>query len=205
MTPEKKIDAKLQRQRREALDRCVAYHGHMCLGQVLGIHLAFRGMEEIGQTDPKHMLVYVENDRCIADAIQILTGTRLGRRTMKLVNYGKMAATFINQETDTAVRVNVSKRLNEIIGKLSEDREEKRRQQEEVLMAPSDQVVSVRRVTVDVHPNDLPGKPKRSVPCVRCGEKVMDFKDVEGPDGPLCRSCSEGAYYSLAGEDDHGA
>ena len=107
--------------------KAVDYHGHLCLGQVLGVHLAEKGMEAIGTTNPKKMIIYVENDRCIADAIQILTGTRLGRRSMKLVNYGKMAATFINTETGNSYRIWVSGKINEMIGKISSDRQEKKK------------------------------------------------------------------------------
>ena len=115
-------------QRKNNLHRAVDYHGHLCLGQVLGVFLAEKGMDSIGTNDPKKMIVYVENDRCIADAIQILTGTRLGRRSMKLINYGKMAATFINTETDNAYRVWVSGKINEMIGKMNLDPKEKERQ-----------------------------------------------------------------------------
>ena len=86
------------------LERCVEFHGHLCLGQVLGVRLALKGMELIGTRNPKEMIVLIENDRCIADAIQIVTGTRIGRRSAKLINYGKMAATFINTESGAAGR-----------------------------------------------------------------------------------------------------
>ena len=191
----KGVDDETMEQRREALEAVVEYHGHVCMGQLLGVHIAHRGMDEIGTADPKEMIVFVENDRCIADAIQILTGTRLGRRTMKLVNYGKMAATFYNTETEKAVRVSVSQGLNDIVGKISEDREEKQRQFDSILEAPSDDVVDVRPVTVEILPKDMPGRPKRTVMCSRCGEKVMDGKDFESSDGPQCYSCHYGAYY----------
>ena len=35
----------------------------MCLGQVMGVHLAEKGMEALGTRDPKKIIVYVENDR----------------------------------------------------------------------------------------------------------------------------------------------
>ncbi len=191
--------------RREALERAIEYHGHMCFGQVLGIHLAEKGMEALGTRDPKKIIVYVENDRCIADAIQILTGTRLGRRTMKLVNYGKMAATFIHTDTGAAYRVWVNPKSSVMIGDFSKDREERHRQYGSVLEAPTDDVVSVRRVKMDIPPDEMPGKPRRTVWCAGCGEKVMDGKDVPGPDGPRCLACANGAYYSIVGDDTHEA
>lgn len=193
----KNIDENLLEKRKYNLQKAVDYHGHLCLGQVLGIHLAEKGMDVIGTTNPKNMIVYVENDRCIADAIQILTGTRLGRRSMKLVDYGKMAATFINTDTGEAYRVWVSGKISKIVGKPPADRHEKERQYERVLQSRSEDVVSVQKVTIDIPPEAMPGKPKRTVICAQCGEKVMDSKDISGADGPLCLACAKSPYYTI--------
>jgi len=191
------IDKKLLEQRKNNLQRAVDYHGHLCLGQVLGVHLAEKGMDSIGTNDPKKMIVYVENDRCIADAIQILTGTRLGRRSMKLINYGKMAVTFINLETGNAYRIWISGKINEMIGKISFDPQEKKRQFEIVLQSHSKDVVSAQKVMMHIPPDEMPGKPKRTVMCVKCGEKVMDNKDIITESGPICMGCAEGPYYQI--------
>jgi len=76
----------------EVLKRCVEYHGHYCAGQSLGVRIAKKGLELIEVEDQKELIVFVENDRCIADAVLMATGTRLGRRSLKFVDYGKMAA-----------------------------------------------------------------------------------------------------------------
>ncbi len=83
-------------------------HGHLCSGQVLGVRMAIVGCREIGIEEPrgcKKLLVYVEMDRCATDAIQALTGCSLGKRTLKFLDYGKMAASIINLETQKASRV----------------------------------------------------------------------------------------------------
>jgi len=193
----KKIDKKHIEKRNSDLMKAVSYHGHLCLGQILGVHLAEKGMEAIGTTDPRKMIIYVENDRCISDAIQILTGTRLGRRTMKLVNYGKMAATFINTETLDAYRVWVSGKINEMIGKVSSYQQEKEKQYKILLETPSEEVVSIQKVTVNIAKEDMPGKPLRTVTCARCNEKVMDGKDVLSDGEPLCLACAGKPYYQL--------
>ena len=119
---------------------------------------------------------------------------------MKLVNYGKMAATFINTETGAAYRVWVSGQINEMIGKISSDRKEKERQYEIVLGSRSEDIVSVQKVMVDIPPEEMPGKPKRTVMCERCGEKVMDGKDILVKEGPFCLACAEGPYYTVVEE-----
>ncbi|MFN3699213.1 MAG: FmdE family protein, partial [Dictyoglomus sp.] len=94
----------------ELLDICKERHGHLCAGQVLGARLSLLGLELIGIRDPygidrKRFLVYVEIDRCATDAIQTVTGASLGKRTMKFLDYGIMAATFLNLETGLAYRI----------------------------------------------------------------------------------------------------
>jgi formylmethanofuran dehydrogenase subunit E len=174
----------------ETLERCIEYHGHFCIGQSLGVRIAKKGLELIEPESEKDLIVFVENDRCIADAVLIATGTRLGRRSLKLADYGKMAATFVNLNKDIAYRVGV-KPFD--LGDAS-----KEAAKELVLAMPDEELLSWKKVRVALEKKDLPGKPERIVRCARCGEKVFDFKDLpgEGPDeGPLCFSCVNGAYY----------
>ena len=173
----------------ELLDRCVEYHGHLCLGQVLGVRLALKGMELIGTHDPREMIVFIENDRCIVDAIQVVSGTRIGRRSAKLVNYGKMAATFLNTKSGEAYRVNIRR----VDPHIRRGAEAIRR----TLHTPQADLLSWRKVAVSLKPEELPGRPRRTVDCARCGEKIFDGREVQAAGGPLCLSCAQGAYYQL--------
>src|ERR1044071_5132995 len=94
----------------QLLKECEALHGHMCAGQLLGARMARLGCSLIDIADPreadrKKLIVWVEIDRCMADAVSAVTGVRLGKRSLKYVDYGKVAATFLNSETGEAVRV----------------------------------------------------------------------------------------------------
>jgi formylmethanofuran dehydrogenase subunit E len=191
------IDKKIIERRKDSLNRAISFHGHLCLGQVLGVHLAERGLEVIKTTDPKEIIVYVENDRCIADTIQIITGTRLGRRSMKLVNYGKMAATFINTRTGDAYRIWVSGNFTEMTGSISADLHEREKQYTTILEADSDEIVSVQKVSVNIPPMEMPGKPQRTIICFLCKEKVMDGKDVLTEEGSMCQACAGEPYYKI--------
>ncbi|HAR95060.1 MAG TPA: formylmethanofuran dehydrogenase, partial [Deltaproteobacteria bacterium] len=95
---------------RTCLEEAKAFHGDVCAGIVLGTRLALLGLQAIGIDDPKgkdrkDLIVYVETDRCATDAILSVTGCHPGKRSMKILDYGKMAATFINVKTGKAVRV----------------------------------------------------------------------------------------------------
>lgn len=175
----------------DLLDRCIDFHGHLCMGQILGVRLAVKGLELIGPVDRKQLIVFMENDRCIADAIQIVTGTRLGRRSAKLVNYGKMAASFLDLGSGKAWRVNV--------GQVPAHDPQDKATLRTILRVADEPLLQWCRVEISLRPEELPGKPKRIVPCVRCGERVMDGRDIEGPEGPLCHSCSAPGYYRFAG------
>ncbi len=175
---------------RETLQRCIDYHGHFCAGQSLGVRLARKGLELAAPEDPKDLIVVIENDRCIADAVLIATGTRLGRRNLKYVDYGRMAATFINLKVDAAWRVSLKPR--DSANDSGEDAKEF------LLTVPDDELLLWKKVKVSLKQEELPGKPLRTVRCVKCGEKVFDGKDAADPvtgDGPLCRACLKGAYY----------
>src|SRR5712692_3646834 len=94
----------------ELLSECETLHGHMCAGQLLGARMAVLGCQLTGIDDPrgtdrKKIIVWVEIDRCMADAVSAVTGVRLGKRSLKYLDYGKVAEKFLNTETNEAVRI----------------------------------------------------------------------------------------------------
>ena len=96
------------------LKECERLHGHMCAGQLLGTRMALLGCRLLDIDDPrgadrKKLIVWVEIDRCMTDAISAVTGVRLGKRSLKYVDYGKVAATFLNTETKRAVRSHIDR------------------------------------------------------------------------------------------------
>src|ERR1035437_7014454 len=85
-------------------------HGHLCAGQILGLRMALHGMQLLGLNDPagkdrKRLVSIVEIDRCMTDAIGVVTGCRLGKRALKFRDFGKAAATFCDLDENRAVRI----------------------------------------------------------------------------------------------------
>src|SRR5512141_1541908 len=85
-------------------------HGHLCAGQVLGVRMAMLGLKMLGIEDPqgkdrKRLVTFVEIDRCATDAVAVVTGCRLGKRALKFRDWGKVAATFVDQATGRAIRI----------------------------------------------------------------------------------------------------
>jgi len=180
------------------LDEAAAYHGHLCPGQLLGVRLAMLGCRSVGVEQPrssKKLIVWVETDRCGADAVQTVTGCKLGKRTLKHVDNGKLAATFLNTETGEAVRVLARADSRERAAEAFPGMERHAAQMEAYGTLPEEALFAVERVSVTLGELDRPGKPLVRVTCTACGEEVSDGRHVEGDDGPLCRSCAGGAYY----------
>jgi formylmethanofuran dehydrogenase subunit E len=62
---------------------------------------------------------------------------------------------------------------------------------------PDDELLIVQRVTVDIPPQDLPGRPLRRVACEACGESVSDGREVSVNGRTLCRACAGQPYYRI--------
>ena len=182
-------------------------HGHLCPGQSVGVRMAMLGCRLIGLEDPtehsqiKKLLVYVEMDRCAADAIAHVTGVKLGRRSLKFVDYGIMAATFINLETRAAFRIVSTEEARDLVALYAPGVRGKTRQQLEAYYRMPDSVLfRVQRVQVPVKDWDLPGPTRYKATCSRCGQVVRDRREVLVHGEILCKSCAQGAYFRDAEE-----
>ena len=192
------------------LDAAVAFHGHLCGGQIIGVKMAMAGMRELGITDPKgkdskDLMVFVEIDRCATDAILSVTGCRPGRRTLKILDYGKMAATFVNLKSGRAVRVTTTtasrKKAERLSAELTSSYGEKNAYCEALLRIPEGELLETREVFVTLKPEDLPGSPVNVIACEECGEQVLDMREVVRNGRTLCKPCAgQGSYYRLRKE-----
>lgn len=197
--------------RPDSFERCledaVRFHGHLCGGQIIGVRMALAGLRELGLRDPrgadrKKLLAVVEIDRCATDAIISVTGLSPGKRNLKIRDFGKMAATFVDLEGERAVRICVRessrRKADELAASLAVeddagDMKEERFRALEV-MDEAD-LLEIRKVRVSLHPSDLPGPPSRSVVCARCGESVLDQREETHGGQTLCRPCAAGETY----------
>lgn len=183
------------------LKESVKIHGHLCPGQVLGVRMSMLGLNKIGIEDPrgkdrKSLIVFVEMDRCATDAIQSVTGCSLGHRTMKFMDYGKMAATFVNLRTGKAIRVLAKEEAREKAKEYFPEIEDKYKAQLEAYkIMPDEELFNVMDVRVQIKPEDMPGRPLGRTRCVQCGEYVQDMREVCKDGKILCRPCAKGGYY----------
>jgi formylmethanofuran dehydrogenase subunit E len=175
------------------LDKAASYHGHICGGQILGLRMSLLGLKLLGletQSDLRDLVVYLESDRCVADAAYVVTGVTIGRRRVKLANYGKTAMSFLNLKNGEAYRISVA--------------EHERPDPSQDLVAfwrakKDEDVFRVQKVAIKLGPGEEPGPPTRVAICAKCGDEVLDHKDVTANGQTLCRACAEGAYYQDLG------
>jgi formylmethanofuran dehydrogenase subunit E len=182
-------------------------HGHLCPGQVVGVRMAMLGCRLIGLDEPtsydqiKKLIVYVEMDRCAGDAVAHVTGAKLGRRSLKFVDYGIMATTFLNLETGKAYRVLSTEEARDLAAQYAPEVAGKYQQQLEAYKRMPDSVLfRVQEVEVTLTEFDLPGPTRRKVPCDRCGQVVRDRREVVIDGAALCHPCAHGGYYKNASE-----
>lgn len=182
-------------------EHLASFHDHLCPRQVLGLRMGLHASDQLGlslpQTD-KRLFVFVETDGCFADGVLAATGCSLGHRTMRLVDFGKAAATFVDTLTGQALR----------LAPLPTVRQEAERccptaasrwhaQLEAYQVMPADHLFSVQPVTLTVSLQAIISQPGLRVLCDQCGEEIMNAREVRMDGRTLCRACAGEAYYVL--------
>lgn len=194
-------------------------HGHLCAGQVLGVRMAMLGLRLLNLPDPrgsdpearaarKRIVTFVEIDRCATDAISVVTACRLGKRALKFLDWGKMAATFVDLGPGAALKppqpdlsgtravriaaLESSKaRASELYPGLEKNAAQMRAYRE----LPDGELFSTQWVQVPLGPQEMPGyKPASGsarVSCAHCGEGISFAREVSNDAGEtLCQPCA---------------
>ena len=187
----------------KSLDEYVAdasvAHGHTCAGQILGIRLAMLGLKELGIDDPikerKRLVTIVEIDRCATDAVQLVTGCRLGKRALKFKDFGKVAATFVDLKAGRAVRIVAREESKQRARELYPEMEKEPGQRRAYRELADDELFSKQWVRVELPPEEMPGYKAPRVVCSQCGEGINFKREVLRDARTLCRACAGESYY----------
>lgn len=183
----------------ELLDASAALHHHLCPRQVLGVQMGRRAGELLGlvlpQTD-KRLLTVVETDGCFTDGVATATNCWVGRRTLRVEDYGKTAAVFVDTQTGRTLRMAPHPALRLRARDYAPDAQSP---WEAMLhgyqrMDPAEMFV-VQQVELVTPVATLISMPGLRALCDRCGEEIMNGREVHHADLTLCRACAGQAYY----------
>lgn len=176
-------------------------HGHVSAGQVLGLRMAVYRLRLLGLEDPTgkdrgRLVTFVEIDRCVTDAITVVTGCRLGKRALKFRDFGKVAATFCDLQEDRAVRVAALESSKQRAAEMYPDIGNKNLQEMRAYrQLPDEELFAFQWVRVRLGPEDMPAcKTPRKI-CSACGESVNFKREVVRHGKVLCKACAGERYY----------
>ena len=183
----------------EYIERANVAHGHTCAGQILGIRLSLLGLRELGIDDPikerKRLVTIVEIDRCATDAVQLVTGCRLGKRALKFKDFGKVAATFMDLKTGRAIRIVAREESKQKARELFPELEKEEGQRRAYRQLSDEDLFSRQWVRVALPEEDMPGYRAPRVVCAQCGEGINFKREVQRDGRLLCRACAGERYY----------
>ncbi len=182
------------------LAQSAALHNHLCPRQVLGVRMGMLAGDllrlNLPQTD-KRLYTFVETDGCFADGVSVGVNCWLGRRTMRLIDYGKVAATFVDTETGYAVRIAPNPQARQKAALCdSNERSRWHTMLEAYQVMPTDDLLCWREVQLTLDMQALISRPGLRVNCAVCGEEILNAREVVTEGRTLCKACDQRAYYT---------
>jgi formylmethanofuran dehydrogenase subunit E len=180
------------------------HHGHLCPRQALGVRIGLYAGELFGFELPcpdKRLFAFVEMDGCLTDGIAVATGCWWGNRTMRLVDYGKSAATFVDVQTEKAIRIspNPESRVR-ALDYAPEAPDRWHAQLAAYQVMPNAELLQAREVVLAVSLKGIISRHGGRVICEDCGEDIINERQVVQDGRVLCRACARDAYYSADGK-----
>lgn len=183
------------------LERSSARHSHLCPRQVLGARIGLAGAAAVGLEIPradKRLLVIVETDGCFADGVEVATGCTVGHRTLRVEDLGKIAATFVDVRSGRAVRVAPQLDVRERAYAYAPD--EPRHyfaQLAAYQIMPESELLALQPVELVPPVEAIVSRPVVRTICDRCGEEIINEREVIRGGSTLCRSCAGNGYYQV--------
>ena len=183
----------------EILQESSSRHRHLCPRQVLGARMALYASEHLGldiPRDDKCLLVIAETDGCAVDGLIAATGCRVGGRTLRILDFGKVAATFTDTATETSIRIVPSSQARI---RATEYAADARNRWEAMLLGyqamPACELFIAQPVQLNTPLEDILSRAGRKAICEHCGEEIINGREVFNSDTVLCRTCAGDGYY----------
>ena len=184
------------------LEQSASRHSHLCPRQVLGVRMGLAGGAALRLDLPrsdKRLLVILETDGCFADGVEVATGCTVGHRTLRVEDYGKIAATFVDVKTGRAVRLapraDVRQRARTYAPAM---RRRYFSQLEGYQRMPDEELFAIQEVTLVTPIQAIVSRPGVRTHCTVCGEEIINQREILFDGHPRCRGCAGQAYYQMS-------
>lgn len=188
----------------DLLQKSAEMHQHLCPRQVLGVRIGLAGGRhlrlDVPQTD-KRILTIVETDGCFIDGLVVATGCHVGRRSMVVYDFGKVAATFVDTQTGRAVRIVPSAQSRQLAKTYAPEAASRwHAYLEGYQRIPDAELLTIREAVLDISLAEILSKDGYRVNCDICGEEIINEREVRREGLTLCRPCAGERYYRLLSE-----
>lgn len=176
-------------------------HSHLCPRQILGVRIGLTGLSALGFSEPpagKRLLIITETDGCFADGLSAATNCTVGHRTLRVEDYGKVAAVFVDVITGRAVRaapvLDIRQRAYEYA---PDEMRHYFAQMQAYQIMPAEEMFTINEVQLATSIESIVSRPGIRVNCDVCGEEVMNEREVKQDGLNLCRACAGNPYYHI--------
>ena len=186
----------------ELLRATADLHRHLCPRQVLGVRMGLYAGRLLGLDLPqsdKRLFTIMETDGCAADGVSVATNCWVGRRTLRIEDYGKVAATFVDTQTDRSIRI-VPRGTVRDAAYTSYGSRARNRWEAQLIgyqLMSSEELFDIQAVVPATPVQQLISRAGRKAICDYCGEEIMNEREVVQNGLILCRACAGPAYYRL--------
>lgn len=188
----------------ELLKASGIHHHKICPRQVLGVRiglLAGRIFEMPLPQPEKRLLAITETDGCFVDGLSTATGCYVGRRTLRIEDYGKTAVTFVDTLTEQAIRIIPNPNIRELAWEYASSA---RNKWEAQLIGyqyiPDELLFYWRQVELTVSLKQIIGQAGKRVTCEICDEEIINQREVIYQGAAMCKSCAGDSYFRFASE-----
>ncbi|MBI5966183.1 MAG: TraR/DksA C4-type zinc finger protein [Chloroflexi bacterium] len=183
------------------LEKSARDHSHLCPRQILGVRLGLAGIRSLGFDVPpekKQLLLITETDGCFADGLSAATNCTIGHRTLRVEDYGKVAAVFVDVKTGYAIRVApvIDIRQRACHFAPNESRHYFAQMQAYQTM-PDNEMFTVQQVALSTPIEAIVSRPGVRVGCDVCGEEIMNEREIHQNGLTLCCACAGKSYYHM--------
>jgi len=183
------------------LQESVKRHRHLCPRQVLGARMALYAAQllnlELPRVD-KRLLVIAETDGCTVDGLIAATGCHVGGRTLRILDLGKVAATFTDVSTGASLRILPSSKSRSLA---IENVPNARNRWDAMLHGYQElsyeELFIVQKVELTQPLTEIISNAGREAICDKCGEEVINGREVHKDGAVLCSTCVGNGYYHI--------